>query len=61
MSTENVFEKMLVEAERTDLQTLRADFLNEKDPAKQQVLHAPYTYVLDKRQEKVINHQEFSR
>ena len=51
----------MVEAERTDLQTLRADLLNEKDPAKKQVLHALYTYILDKRQEKVINRQEFSR
>ncbi|WP_263431607.1 hypothetical protein [Leuconostoc gelidum] len=40
MTEKNVFEKMLVEAEKTDLQVLMDNALNEKDPDKKKVLHA---------------------
>ena len=49
MADKNVFEKLFLEAENTNLQVLMDNALNEKDPDKKKVLHAIYTYALDKK------------
>lgn len=48
MADKNIFEKLFLEAENTNLQVLMDNALNEKDPDKKKVLHAIYTYALDK-------------
>lgn len=49
MADKNIFEKLFLEAEKTNLQVLLDNALNEKDPDKKKVLHAIYTYALDKK------------
>jgi len=59
MNKQNVFDELLLEAEKTNLQVLMDNALNEKDPDKKKVLHAIYTYALDKKQDELLKNKEF--
>ncbi|WP_349521961.1 hypothetical protein [Leuconostoc citreum] len=59
MNKQNVFDELLLEAEKTNLQFLMDNALNEKDPDKKKVLHAIYTYALDKKQDELLQHKKF--
>lgn len=59
MINKNVFEQLLFEAENTNLQVLINNALNEKYLDKKKVLHAIYTYALDKKQDELLKHKEF--
>lgn len=59
MTKQNVFEQLLLEAEKTNLQVLMDNSLNERDLDKKKVLHALYTYALDKKQDELLQHKEF--
>lgn len=49
MSQIDVVNQLLVAVEKMNLQELMNNALNEPDPNKKQVLHALYTYALDKK------------
>lgn len=59
MTNKNVFDELLLEAEKTNLQVLMDNALNEKDPDKKKVLHAIYTYALDKKQDELLKDKKF--
>lgn len=59
MTDNKKIQSILKEVESMDLDNLRKAFINEKDPNKQEILNALYTYVLDERQKKFINRKEF--
>lgn len=59
MTNKNIFEQLFFEAENTNLQVLMDNALNEKDPDKKKVLHAIYTYSLDKKQDELLQNKEF--
>ncbi|TPF00673.1 MULTISPECIES: hypothetical protein [Leuconostoc] len=59
MTNQNVFDELLLEAENTNLQVLMDNALNEKDPDKKKVLHAIYTYALDKKQDELLKDKKF--
>jgi len=59
MTDNKKIQSILKEVESMDLDNLRKAFINEKDPNKQEILNALYTYALDERQKKVINQKEF--
>ena len=59
MNKQNVFDELLLEAEKTNLQVLMDNALNEKGPYKKKVLHAIYTYALDKKQDELLKNKEF--
>ncbi|KZU30999.1 hypothetical protein Nizo2535_1756 [Lactiplantibacillus plantarum] len=59
MTNQNVFDELLLEAEKTNLQVLMDNALNEKDPDKKKVLHAIYTYALDKKQDELLKDKKF--
>lgn len=59
MADKNIFEKLFWEAENTNLQVLMDNALNEKDPDKKKVLHAIYTYALDKKQDELLKDKKF--
>lgn len=59
MNKQNVFDELLLEAEKTNLQVLMDNTLNEKDPDKKTVLHAIYTYALDKKQDELLKDKKF--
>lgn len=59
MADKNIFEKLFLEAENTNLQVLMDKALNEKDPDKKKVLHAIYTYALDKKQDELLKDKKF--
>ncbi|AFT82582.1 hypothetical protein N219_13035 (plasmid) [Limosilactobacillus fermentum MTCC 8711] len=59
MTNQNVFDELLLEAEKTNLQVLLDNALNEKDPDKKKVLHAIYTYALDKKQDELLKDKKF--
>ena len=59
MTNKNVFDELLLEAEKTNLQVLMDNALNEKDPDKKKVLHAIYTYALDKKQDELLKIKKF--
>ncbi|KAA8371715.1 hypothetical protein FD956_08490 [Leuconostoc carnosum] len=59
MNKQNIFEKLFLEAEKTNLQDLMDNALNEKDPDKKKVLHAIYTYALDKKQDELLKNKKF--
>ena len=59
MGNKNIFEKLFLEAENTNLQVLMDNALNEKDPDKKKVLHAIYTYALDKKQDALLKDTRF--
>lgn len=50
-------EQLLTQVEKTNLQDLMNQSLNEKDPLKKQVLHALYTYALDKKQDQLLKNK----
>ena len=50
---------MFLEAEKTNLQVLIDNALNEKDPDKKKVLMAIYTYVIGKKQDELLKNKEF--
>jgi hypothetical protein len=52
-------EKLLMQVEKTNLQNLMNQSLNGKDPLKKQVLHALYTYALDKKQDRLLKNKKF--
>lgn len=54
MINENVFESA-----NTNLQVLINNALNEKNTDKKKVLHAIYTYALDKKQDELLKNKEF--
>ncbi|WP_273711153.1 hypothetical protein [Leuconostoc mesenteroides] len=49
MADKNIFEKLFLEAEKTNLQVLMDNALNEKDPDKKKVLMEIYTYAIGKK------------
>ncbi|KAA8371334.1 hypothetical protein FE415_09055 [Leuconostoc carnosum] len=59
MTNQNIFDELLLEAEKTNLQVLLDNALNEKDPDKKKVLHAIYTYALDKKQDELLKDKKF--
>ena len=59
MTNKNVFDELLLEAEKTNLQVLMDNALKEKDPDKKKVLHAIYTYALDKKQDELLKDKKF--
>lgn len=59
MTNQNVFDELLLEAENTNLQVLMDNALKEKDPDKKKVLHAIYTYALDKKQDELLKDKKF--
>lgn len=59
MTDNKKIQSVLKEVESMDLDNLRKAFINEKDPNKQEILNALYTYALDERQKKLINQKEF--
>ncbi|MBZ6014876.1 hypothetical protein KIJ04_09025 [Leuconostoc gelidum subsp. gelidum] len=59
MTNKNIFEQLFLKAEQTNLQVLMDNALNEKDPYKKSVLHAIYTYALDKKQDELLKNKEF--
>ncbi|MBB6433474.1 hypothetical protein [Leuconostoc carnosum] len=59
MTNQNVFDELLLEAEKTNLQVLMDNALNEKNPDKKKVLHAIYTYALDKKQDELLKDKKF--
>ncbi|WP_014333940.1 hypothetical protein [Leuconostoc mesenteroides] len=48
-----------MEAEKTNLQVLMDNALNEKDRDKKKVLMAIYTYAIGKKQEELLKNKEF--
>lgn len=59
MVNQNIFEKLFVQAEKTNLQVLMENALNEKDPDKKKVLMAIYTYAIGKKQDELLKNKEF--
>lgn len=59
MANKSIFEELFFEAENMNLQVLMNNALNEKDPAKKKVLHAIYTYALDKKQDELLKNKKF--
>ena len=59
MTNQNIFDELLLEAKNTNLQVLMDNALNEKDPDKKKVLHAIYTYALDKKQDDLLKDKKF--
>lgn len=52
-------EKLLMQVEKTNLQNLMNQSFNGKDPLKKLVLHALYTYALDKKQDRLLKNKKF--
>ena len=48
-----------MEAEKTNLQVLMDNALNEKDPDKKKVLMEIYTYAIGKKQKELLKNKEF--
>lgn len=59
MADKNIFEKWFLEAEKTNLQVLMDNALNEKDPDKKKVLMEIYTYAIGKKQKELLKNKEF--
>ena len=59
MADKNIFEELFLEAEKTNLQVLMDNALNEKDPDKKKVLMEIYTYAIGKKQEELLKNKEF--
>ena len=59
MADKNIFEKFFLEAEKTNLQVLMDNALNEKDRDKKKVLMAIYTYAIGKKQDELLKNKEF--
>ena len=59
MANQNIFEELFLQAEKTNLQSLMDNALNEKDPDKKKVLMAIYTYAIGKKQEELLKNKEF--
>nr|WP_253953487.1 hypothetical protein [Leuconostoc fallax] len=59
MADKNIFEKLFLEAEKTNLQVLMDTTLNETDPDKKEVLMAIYTYAIGKKQKELLKKREF--
>ena len=59
MADKNIFEKLFLEAEKTNLQVLMDTALNETDPDKKEVLMAIYTYAIGKKQKELLKKREF--
>ncbi|CCG91063.1 hypothetical protein [Pediococcus pentosaceus] len=52
-------DEMLADPWQVDIQELFKAFLNEPDEIKQNLYNFLYTYILQKRQEDIINHPGF--
>jgi hypothetical protein len=52
-------DEMLVDPWQVDIQELFEAFVNEPDEIKQNLYNSLYTYILQKRQEDIINRPEF--
>lgn len=59
MANQNIFEELFLQAEKTNLQVLMDNALNEKDPDKKKVLMAIYTYAIGKKQDELLKNKEF--
>ena len=59
MADKNIFEELFLEAEKTNLQVLMDNALNEKDPDKKKVLMEIYTYAIGKKQKELLQNKEF--
>ena len=59
MADKNIFENLFLEAEKTNLQVLMDNALNEKDPDKKKVLMGIYTYDIGKKQKELLQNKEF--
>lgn len=57
MADKNIFEELFLEAEKTNLQVLMDNALNEKDPDKKKVLMEIYTYAIGKKQKELLKRQ----
>ncbi|WP_436646595.1 hypothetical protein [Lactiplantibacillus plantarum] len=58
-SDNNIFEKLFLETEKTNLQVLMDNALNEKDPDKKKVLMEIYTYAIGKKQKELLRNKKF--
>ncbi len=59
MADKNIFEELFLEAEKTNLQVLMDNALNEKDPDKKKVLMEIYTYAIGKKQNELLKNKKF--
>lgn len=59
MADKNIFEELFLEAEKTNLQVLMDNALNEKDPDKKKVLIKIYTYAIGKKQNELLKNKKF--
>lgn len=59
MANQNIFEELFLQAEKTNLQVLMDNALNEKDPDKKKVLMAMYTYAIGKKRKALLKNNEF--
>ena len=59
MADKNIFEELFLEAEKTNLQVLMDNALNEKDPDKKKVLMEIYTYAIGKKQKELLKNEKF--
>ena len=59
MADKNIFEKLFLEAEKTNLQVLMDNALNETDPYKKKVLMEIYNYDIGKKQNELLKNKEF--
>jgi len=50
---------LFFQAEKTNLQVLMDNALNEQDPDKKKVLMSIYTYAIGKKQEELLKNKEF--
>ena len=55
----NPIDEMLVDPWQVDIQELFEAFVNEPDEIKQNLYNSLYTYILQKRQEDIINRPGF--
>lgn len=59
MADKNIFEELFLEDEKTNLQVLMDNALNEKDTDKKKVLMEIYTYAIGKKQKELLKNKEF--
>ena len=52
-------EQLLADPWAVDIQAIWEQALHNPDPDKRKLFHALHTYVLDKRQEQIINEKKF--
>ena len=59
MADKNTFEELFLESEKTNLQVLMDNALNEKGPDKKKGLMEIYTYAIGKKQKELLKNKKF--